>query len=225
MRASRFIRLLPGVAFIGALLAALEIAVATGMASATLTPPPSRIAAQVVELVESGKVLIPCSTHWLYWRPDTPSRVGANRARHSYGALPMALQSPGAFGRSVGRFQSRHCCLPLMLLLGFGSAMKVSIVALGATFPILINALQATRGVDSVLVNTARTLGYGSANILWRVVLPSTAPMVLAGMKVSLGLSLVLVNLAEMLSAREAWAPSLSTCRDRFVLPRCMRGW
>lgn len=202
MVASRLLRLLPGILFIVVLLAALEIAVATGMANATLSPPPSRIAAEVIRLIGSGKV----------WAP-----LG-----HTLSLLAAGYALACVFGVLIGILMGQYRWLynlleplvellrplpkpallpPLMLLLGLGSAMKISIVALGATFPILINALQAARGVDSVLVNTARTLGHGGVAILWRVVLPSTAPMVLAGMKVSLGLSLVLVILAEMLSA------------------------
>jgi NitT/TauT family transport system permease protein len=89
---------------------------------------------------------------------------------------------------------------PLILLLGVGNELKIAIVALGAVFPVLINALQGARAVDSIYINTARTFGYGGIGILFRVVLPAASPMIVAGMKVSLGLGLVLVVLAEMLA-------------------------
>jgi ABC-type nitrate/sulfonate/bicarbonate transport system permease component len=89
---------------------------------------------------------------------------------------------------------------PLMLLLGLGIGFKVTIVALGVFFPVVVNTIQGARGVDRTLVDCARTFGRGSGALLWRVILPAAAPMILAGMRVGLGLALILVVLAEMLA-------------------------
>jgi ABC-type nitrate/sulfonate/bicarbonate transport system permease component len=87
-----------------------------------------------------------------------------------------------------------------MLFLGLGAPMKISIVTLAAFFPILINTLQAVRGVDPLLIDTARTFAHSDTAILRRVLLPASAPLIFAGMRISLGLALILVVLSEMLS-------------------------
>lgn len=202
MRNSRLLSALPGIMFIAALLAAWEAAAAAGAINPAHTPAPSRIAASVAELIASGKA----------WGP-----LG-----HTLGLLAAGYAAACAAGVLIGVLMGYYRAIynllepliellrpipkpallpPLMLMLGLGSAMKIAIVALGATFPILINTLQGTRSIDTVSIDTARTLGYGNLQIMRRVVLPAIAPMVLAGMKTSLGLSLVLVILAEMLSA------------------------
>ena len=78
--------------------------------------------------------------------------------------------------------------------------MKITAVALGVFFPVLINTIQGVRGVDPVMVDTARTFQHSRAAVLWKVVLPSAMPLVLAGMRIALGIALVLVVIAEMMA-------------------------
>jgi ABC-type nitrate/sulfonate/bicarbonate transport system permease component len=89
---------------------------------------------------------------------------------------------------------------PLFLFLGIGPTTMVVIVVLAAFFPVLIAALQGVRGVDKVLIDTARTFRLSSFALVTRIVLPSALPMILTGMRVSLALSLALVVLAEMIA-------------------------
>jgi ABC-type nitrate/sulfonate/bicarbonate transport system permease component len=121
-------------------------------------------------------------------------------------------------GLLVGRSERAFCLLePLIeairplpkpalipiffLFLGPGSTMKITMVALAAFFPVLINTLQGVRGVDRVLLDTAKTLGLSSFSLVRKVILPAALPLILSGMRVSLGLGLVLVVVAEMLEA------------------------
>jgi ABC-type nitrate/sulfonate/bicarbonate transport system permease component len=89
----------------------------------------------------------------------------------------------------------------LILFLGVGASMKITIVALAAFFPVLINTVQGVRAVEPVLTDMARTYGHSDTAVLMRILLPSSAPYILAGMRISLGISLIVVIIAEMLSA------------------------
>jgi ABC-type nitrate/sulfonate/bicarbonate transport system permease component len=89
----------------------------------------------------------------------------------------------------------------MMIFFGIGAGMKITIVILAACFPVLINTLQGVRGVDPVLLGTARTLGCSRTATIWKIILPASLPMILTGMRISLGMGLVLVILAEMLTA------------------------
>jgi ABC-type nitrate/sulfonate/bicarbonate transport system permease component len=190
-----------GVGFIFLLLAMLELFYATGHGNRALSPPPTRIAARLVEIVLSGSFIQPLA--------QTLSLLVLAYAI----ACPLAI----ATGVLMGRLQPVHDLLeplmemlrplpkvallpPLMLLLGLDIAFKVTIVALGVFFPVVVNTIQGARGVDRTLVDCARTFGRGSGALLWRVILPAAAPMILAGMRVGLGLALILVVLAEMLA-------------------------
>ena len=89
---------------------------------------------------------------------------------------------------------------PLFLFLGIGLPTMLTIVALVAFFPILINTAQGVRAIDPVLMNTARTFRASRATILLRVVLPGALPSIMTGLRVSLALGLILAILAEMLA-------------------------
>lgn len=90
----------------------------------------------------------------------------------------------------------------MVVFLGIGAEMEITTVVLAALFPVLINTLQGVRGVDPVLLGTARTLGCSRTATIWKFILPAALPMILTGMRVSLGMGLVLVILAEMLTAQ-----------------------
>ena len=55
---------------------------------------------------------------------------------------------------------------PLILFLGLGDPMKLTVVGLGVFFPVLINTVQGVRGVDPSLVDTGRTFRCGTPALL-----------------------------------------------------------
>lgn len=190
-----------GAATIVLLLAALEVAVRAGAVNRALVPAPSTVVQKLVAIVANGEVLGPLG--------ETLALLAVAYA----GACTLAV----ALGLLMGRFAFVHglfeplvevlrplpkpALLPaLMLFLGIGTSMKLTIIALGVFFPVLINTVQGVRGTEPVLLDMARTFGHGRARTLLTVVLPAALPMVLAGMRVSLGLGLVLVVIAEMLA-------------------------
>jgi ABC-type nitrate/sulfonate/bicarbonate transport system permease component len=91
----------------------------------------------------------------------------------------------------------------LFLFLGIGKATMITVVVLAAVFPVLISTLQGVRGLDPVLLETARTFQTSRMRTIVSIVLPASLPMILAGMRVALGLGLVLVILAEMLAGED----------------------
>jgi NitT/TauT family transport system permease protein len=92
--------------------------------------------------------------------------------------------------------------LPLMILwLGIGEAPKVTMIALGVFFPVVINTYAGVRGTDPLMVKAARSLGAGSWQIVQKVVLPSALPTILAGYRLGAGIALLLVVSAEMINA------------------------
>lgn len=183
------------------LLAVLELAVRSGKVNAMLVPPPSVIAQRTYDIIASGTFLQPLAqTLYLLFT-----------AYFAASALAILL------GLLMGRFTAVYNLFepvvealrplpkvallpPLIMLLGLGHSMKLTIVGLAVFFPVLINTIQGVRGVDPVLINTARTFGYGRLAILRKVILPASMPLILAGMRVSLALGLILVTTAEMMA-------------------------
>jgi NitT/TauT family transport system permease protein len=92
--------------------------------------------------------------------------------------------------------------LPLMILwLGIGEAPKVTMIALGVFFPVVINTYAGVHGTDALMVKAARSLGAGRWQVVLKVVLPSALPTILAGYRLGAGIALLLVVSAEMINA------------------------
>ena len=92
--------------------------------------------------------------------------------------------------------------LPLMILwLGIGEAPKVTMIALGVFFPVVINTYAGVQGTDPLMVKAARSLGAGRWQVVLKVVLPSALPTILAGYRLGAGIALLLVVSAEMINA------------------------
>jgi NitT/TauT family transport system permease protein len=106
----------------------------------------------------------------------------------------------------------------LILFLGLGATMKVTIVALAAFFPVLINTVQGVRAVDPVVTDMARTFGHSGFAVLRRILLPASAPYILSGMRISLGISLVVVIIAEMLSGTGGLGDVILEAQRRFLV-------
>ena len=191
-----------GLASFALLLALWEAAVRGGLANAALLPAPSRIAPVLWELIVSGDFLGPLgSTLWMLGIGYGLScaigivlGVAMGLDERAYGLLEPLVE--------LIRPIPKPALVPVFVLfLGIGAPMKIALVALAALFPVLINTLQGVRGVEPVLLATARTLGCSRRVTIFKFVMPAALPMILTGMRVSLGMGLVLVILAEMLAA------------------------
>ncbi len=89
--------------------------------------------------------------------------------------------------------------IPLLIIwLGTGGPFMLTISALGAIFPILINTVLGVRQCDPGLVLAARDLGATSQQIVRKVLIPSAIPSIFTGMRLGLGVSIILVVAAEM---------------------------
>jgi len=191
----------PGVAFIAILLSLLEAAARLGLVDRSFIPTPSDVAARTVEIIVSGKVVEPllATTLLLFvgYAIGCLSAVVLGILMGNYRRLYNFFEPLTELLRPI----PKAALLPVLILfLGLGPSMKVTIVALAAFFPVLINTVQGVRAVDPVLTDMARTFGHSGVAVLWRILLPASAPYIFSGMRISLGISLVVVIIAEMVS-------------------------
>jgi NitT/TauT family transport system permease protein len=93
--------------------------------------------------------------------------------------------------------------LPLIILwLGIGELPKMTIIALGVFFPVVINTFSGVKNVDSTLINAAVSFGASHLSVVRKVILPGALPMIFAGLKLAAGTSLLLLVSAEMIAAQ-----------------------
>jgi ABC-type nitrate/sulfonate/bicarbonate transport system permease component len=190
----------PGAALILALLAAVEAGVRAGAVNAALVPAPTRVAVRIGEIIASGEFAEPlASTLWLLFTAYFAASALAIVLGLSMGRYPAVDNLFEPLIELIRPLPKPALLPPLILFLGLGAAMKLVIVGLAVFFPVVINTVQGVRGVDPVVIDTARTFGHGQRGILLKVILPSALPFILAGMRVSLALGLILAVIAEML--------------------------
>ncbi|MBX3030230.1 MAG: ABC transporter permease [Chloroflexi bacterium] len=96
----------------------------------------------------------------------------------------------------------RIALIPVLVLwLGIGFELRVTIVALGAVFPIIINSYAGAKHVDEELLDTGRAFMASERQLLRTIVLPATTPFVFAGLRIGLGRGISGVIVAEMTAA------------------------
>ena len=76
--------------------------------------------------------------------------------------------------------------VPLLIIwLGIGESTKITLVALGAFFPIYLNTYAGIRDIDERLVEAARTCGLSALERIRHVVLPGALPAVFIGLRLA----------------------------------------
>jgi len=191
----------PGGIFLVLLLWGIEEAVDAGLVKRSLMPAPTDIGRILWELFVDGQVAGPLA--------ETLARLAIGFAIGATLAVIMGL-AMGYWPRVYGLFEPLTELLrpipkaalvpPLVLFLGVGDAMKITSIALAVFFPVLINTVQGARGVDPVLIDTARTLGVRPLSLLRKIILPASAPFIFAGIRLSIALGLILAVISEMIA-------------------------
>ncbi len=196
------------------LLGAVELAVRAGWISGHLLPAPSDVLQALLGL-GAGDVL---------------GHVAASTLRVALGfvigtALALAIGTLVGLSRTAEAlldpsFQALRAIpslawVPLLLLwLGIDEAPKITLIAIGAFFPVYMGALSGIRDVDRKLVELARLYGLGGATLARRVLLPAAAPAVLNGVRNGLSLAWMFMVAAELIAATRGLGYLLTDGRE-----------
>ena len=89
----------------------------------------------------------------------------------------------------------------LMMWLGLGFSVKVSVVFLFAFFPILINTASGAKNVSAAMIEVARAYLAPRRKILFKVICPAALPFIMAGVRIAVGRALVGMIVAELFTA------------------------
>ena len=96
----------------------------------------------------------------------------------------------------------KSALIPLTIMwIGLGDASKMTLIFIGCLLPIVMSSFNAARGVDQVLIWSARGLGASEREVLWEIVVPASLPEILNGIRTSLALSFILMVSSELIIA------------------------
>jgi ABC-type nitrate/sulfonate/bicarbonate transport system permease component len=89
--------------------------------------------------------------------------------------------------------------IPVFLILfGFGTEMRVTLIAFAVIWPVLLNTIDGVRSVESLHLDTGRVFEFDRRKVFFGIVLPSAAPKIFAGMRVSLSVAIIIMVISEM---------------------------
>lgn len=92
--------------------------------------------------------------------------------------------------------------VPLLILwMQIGEASKITLVAIGAFFPVLTTVSSALRHIDPQLVEAGRAFGLRGWTLLRTVQLPAAVPAVVSGLRLALAQSWLFLVAAELLGS------------------------
>jgi sulfonate transport system permease protein len=88
----------------------------------------------------------------------------------------------------MARMLPHLALVPLLIIwVGIGESMKITLVALGSFFPLYFNVYAGIRDIDERLVEAARTCGLGTWARIRHVVLPGAMPSLFLGLRLAIG--------------------------------------
>ena len=184
------------------LLAVWEVLCSQGLIRLSVLPAPSTIWLTLVDLVRSGEL----ANHL---------RVSITRVLQGFavGSLLglgfgflIGLSKP--FERSLLLITGLLRPVPiiawvpmLILWMGIDEASKVTLIAIGSFWPVLLNVIHGIRNTDRKIIEVARVLRKGRLSLWWNVILPSSLPAIFTGLRIGIGIAWMSVIAAELVAA------------------------
>ncbi|MGD9695291.1 MAG: ABC transporter permease [Thermoleophilia bacterium] len=112
----------------------------------------------------------------------------------------------------------------LIVLIGIGDSMRVTLIALGCLWPVLLNTADGVRSIDAVALDTARSLRLTALGNLRHVILPAASPRIAAGMYQALGIGVVLMVISEMFAASTGIGATVVRFQQSFATTKMWSG-
>lgn len=202
-----------------------EWAADTGRINGNVIPPPSRLAATFVQLVTSGKLaqglLISFQRVLIGFLIASVVGIVLGFLMGLFIPVNKMLSSLVNILRPIPVI----ALIPIfIIILGIGEPANISIIIIGALWPILLNTLAGVLSVDRKLLEVAYVYRISRRKIIFRIVLPSALYHILTGLRLGIGGAWVSVVAAEMIGATSGigymimFAKSLAQAANMYVL-------
>ncbi|MDE1140178.1 MAG: ABC transporter permease [Paraburkholderia tropica] len=197
-----------------AFLALIEALVRGGVLPDNLVPAPSEIAQALWQLGGSRLAL----------------HIAASTARVAVGfgcgaALAIAVGAAMGLSRRLDAlldpsFQALRAIpslawVPVLLLwMGIDEAPKITLVAIGAFFPVHLSVVSGIRNVDRKLVELGAVYRLPPWRLFTRILLPAALPQIFTGLRTGLAVAWMFVVAAELIAATRGLGYLLSDGRE-----------
>ncbi|MCC9194962.1 ABC transporter permease [Arthrobacter sp. zg-Y916] len=184
------------------LLALWQLVSVLGLFSAVQLPSPGAVLTSAADLIERGELgtHIAISTQ----RVLTGFALGAALGLVLGAVLGLSKLADVLLGPLFGAVRAvpSLALVPLLILwMGIGEDSKVTLITIGAFFPVFTTVSLALRHVDKNLVEAARAFGLNGLKLLTTVQLPAVVPSVFSGLRLALAQSWLFLVAAELIAS------------------------
>ncbi|RHW29166.1 ABC transporter permease [Nocardioides immobilis] len=185
-----------------ALLVAWEVMGRTGSVDVRIFPPPTQLASDGVDLVQSGRLQEAFEA--------TVVRLLIGYATGAVGgiAVGMAMGLIRPIRAALDPLFSALYSLPkiailpiLLLIFGFTETPRILLITFGVFFIMQINTLSGLRHVDARLMEAASAYRARGWRKFRFVLFPATLPAIFTGLRVSAGMAVIIVTSVEFVAA------------------------
>jgi ABC-type nitrate/sulfonate/bicarbonate transport system permease component len=168
------------------------------------------------------------------------SEVGVSMKRYAFGfaiaslvgiSVGLLVGASHAARRTLDPFLECLRAVPAIaivpaafVILGVGDASRITVIAFGLCFPILVNTAEGVRGIPLEVRDTASMLHVGSVERVVQIYLPAALPSIMAGLRIAVSLGLVLVIVSESVGEANGLGYYLITQQTSFDFPALYAG-
>lgn len=207
------------------LLVAWQIAPSLGWVDRTFLPPLSDVVHAWWQLARSGEL----------WQDTSVS------LRRSLTGFGLAIAAGVPLGLVIGWYPlaaellnpvltiflntAALALLPVFtLILGIGETSKIMIIVYASIWPVLYNTIGGVRGVDPLLIKSARSLGVAPLRLFQKVILPAAVPTIFTGVRLGGAASILVLITTEMVGAKSGLGYLIINSQFNFQIPQMYAG-
>lgn len=209
------IRRVPGLLVPAVLVIIWETVVRAGWVSQHLLPPPSELVTTLADLAGNGTLLGHIGISSL--RVLIGFFIGAGLAVVVGAAVGLSRRTEALLDPTFQALRAipSLAWVPLLLLwLGIDEAPKITLIAIGAFFPVYLNFFAGIQNVDRKLVEVGGIYGLTGYRLIARIFLPAALPNLFTGLRSGLSLSWMFLVAAELIAASSGLGYLLTDGRE-----------
>jgi NitT/TauT family transport system permease protein len=199
-----------------------ELAPKAGGLLETFIAPPSVVVITLWELLITGEL---CGH----------VAVSLGRATAGFGvaslvAIPLGFLLGGNFRRFerivnpvlgfLGQVNPFSLFPLFILIFGISELSKGAMIFWVCIWPILLNTVTGVKGIDPLLVKSARSMGTSLPTLFFKVILPAASPGIFTGLKMGSGTAFFMLIAAEMIGASRGLGWLVWNAQINFQIPK-----
>lgn len=213
-------RLLAKLLVLAAALALWQALLAVGVLSADTVASPQQVALALARLAGQPE----------FWSAlgDTLQAWALGLALSALIAIPLglllgsvdALYRATRFSIDFFRTIPPVALVPLLLLLyGASSRTVVTLIVIGAVWPLLLQCMNGVHQVDPVARDVARSYRLSLQDRVFRLILPSAAPFIFTGVRIAATMSLLMAIGGELIAGAPGLGDAIGAAQGNGDLP------